>query len=67
MLVTMTGLIRYCLFKTSLWVRHNKSRQPYGKKKPCIQRDFRYADFGSHCMLEIESSNFLADHSDRAV
>jgi hypothetical protein len=40
------------LFSNSL------NRQPYGRKVPCAQRDLRHGDFGSHCMLKMECSNF---------
>jgi hypothetical protein len=33
--------------------------RPYIRKALCIQQDLQYDDFGSHCMLKMESSNFL--------
>jgi hypothetical protein len=43
----------------TLRVRHNLSRQPYGRKVLRVQRDLGYGEFGSHCMLRREFSNFL--------
>jgi hypothetical protein len=33
--------------------------QPYGKYILCVQRDFRYGDYGSRRILKIEFSKFL--------
>jgi hypothetical protein len=33
--------------------------QSYTRKVLCIQRDLRYGDLGSHCMLKMESGNYL--------
>jgi hypothetical protein len=49
----------YIVCLKHIWVCHILSRQPYGRKVPCVQRDFKYGDFGLHNMLKIESSNSL--------
>jgi hypothetical protein len=48
-----------CVSKTILRVRHSLSRQPAGRKAPCVRRDLRYGDFGFHCMFIIQSSDFI--------
>jgi hypothetical protein len=40
-----------------LKVHHILSRQHYGRRFLCAKRDRRYADCGSHCVLQTESSN----------
>jgi hypothetical protein len=47
----------YYLFETCVRVGHTLSRQPYGRKLMCSQRDLQYGHFGSHRMLKIESND----------
>jgi hypothetical protein len=42
---------------TSLRLRHTWSRQPYGRKFPCVLSEIPIRDSGSHLVLQIGTSD----------
>jgi hypothetical protein len=51
--------VKYCMSEVSLRVRHTMSRQPHGRKIPCVQLVIQYGGILSHRQVKIEYSNIL--------